>query len=239
MQGTWGWPEPRRGGRQVSDRRGPSPSRAKFYCNRTDEEASWRSTLLCTARNLKGKKKKNPGFTPGPRRISRAGGGRGSRGAPGLCVAAPHSYPLPSSPLCAPTLVLCCGCRRRIKSALGLGSPRGSSSSWSETLQAVLNMYTMQRAGRGAGAASPAPLLASHRLLRGFVPGEDAGLMTCLYWIDKAVQISWRPAPRECGACRGSCAHWPQGQIKAPAPVPQWCPRLPTQPPLPPQPGWC
>ena len=186
VQGTWGWPEPRRGGRQVSDRRGPSPSRAKFYCNGTDEEASWRSTLLCTARNLKGGEK-NPGFTPGPRRISRAGGGRGSRGAPGLCVAAPRSYPLPSSALCAPTLVLCCGCRRRIKSALGLGSPRGSSSSWSETLQAILNMYTMQRAGRGAGAASPAPLLASHRLLRGFVPGDDAGLMTCLYWIDKAV----------------------------------------------------
>lgn len=153
------------------------PLEPSFYCKATDEEASWRSTLLCTARNLKGGKK-NPGFTPGPRRIARAGGGRGSRGVPGLCVAASHSYPLPSSPLCAQTLVLCCGCRGRIKSALGLGSPRGSSSSWSETLLAILNMYTMQRAGRGAGAASPAPLLASHRLLRAFVPGDDAGLMS-------------------------------------------------------------
>ena len=115
----------------------------------------------------------DPGFTPGPRRISRAGGGRGSRGVPGLCAAASHSYPPPSSPLCAQTLVLCCGRRRRIKSALGLESPRGSSSSWSETLQAILNMYTVQRAGRGVGAASPAPLLASHRLLGGFVPGDN------------------------------------------------------------------
>lgn len=39
-------------------------------------------------------------------------------------------------------------------------------------------MYTVQRAGPGVGAASLAPLLASHRLLGGFVPGDDAGLMS-------------------------------------------------------------
>lgn len=86
VQGTWGWPEPRRGGRQVSDRRGPSPSRAKFYCNRTDEEASWRSTLLCTARNLKGKKKKKSRFHS--RAEKDLSSGRGSwepRGSRPLC----------------------------------------------------------------------------------------------------------------------------------------------------------
>ena len=46
--------------------------------------------------------------------------------------------------------VLCCG-GWRIKSALGLGSPRGSSSFGSETLHAILNMYTVQCAGQGAG----------------------------------------------------------------------------------------
>ena len=30
------------------------PLEPSFYCNGTDVEASWRSTLLCTARNLKG-----------------------------------------------------------------------------------------------------------------------------------------------------------------------------------------
>lgn len=37
-------------------------------------------------------------------------------------------------------------------------------------------MYTLRRAGRGAGAASSVSLLASHWLLEGFVLGEDAGL---------------------------------------------------------------
>lgn len=70
--------------------------------------------------------------------------------------------------------VLCYG-GWRIKSTLGLGSPRGSSSSRSETLQAILNMYTVQRAGRGAGVASSLfvgfPLAAS-----GTLPVEDDGL---------------------------------------------------------------
>lgn len=77
------------------------------------------------------------------------GQGRVSRVFPGLCMAVHLFYPFAC--LCAlSNSVLCCG-GWRIKSALGLGSPRGSSSSGSETLQAILNMYTVQRAGQGAG----------------------------------------------------------------------------------------
>lgn len=62
--------------------------------------------------------------------------------------------------------VLCCGRLRRIKSALGLGAPRGSSSSRPETLQAILNMYTVRAAGGGFSAFVGVAL--------GFEPLENA-----------------------------------------------------------------
>lgn len=80
---------------------------------------------------------------------------------------------------------LCCGCRRRIKSGLGLGSPRGSSSSRPGTLQAILNMYTMQHAGRGAGAASYVSLLASRWLLWALCLWRTTGSRACLYCLIK------------------------------------------------------
>lgn len=69
----------------------------------------------------------NLGLTPGPRRISgrAAGGGRGSRGVPGLCVAASLSYPLPL-PLCAQTLFFVVVVRGELNPRLGSGLLEGA-----------------------------------------------------------------------------------------------------------------
>lgn len=151
-----GSPETRRGARLRGRQRLVLRLQPSFPRNGAGGKASWSPTLFCTARDLKNKQtNKSPGLPRGPGRVSERASVAGlwePRGPRPLC----GGFALLSLalPLCAQTL-LCCGCWRRIKSALGLGSPRGSSSSRPETLQAILNMHTMLRAGRaGPGVAS-------------------------------------------------------------------------------------
>lgn len=140
---------------------------------------------LCSAQRGNGKTTKHTNAKPRPRwragKGLRRGGGGGGVGAEGFAAFVWRlRSPTPSPAFVRSQSVLCCDCRRSLKSALGLGSPRLEGAQVPGLK--LCRLFEMCTQCCRPGVASSVSLLASHWLRWGSVPVGDAGLKSVALW---------------------------------------------------------